>query len=83
VRVRTTLTIDDDLAVLIQQLRTERRASFKDVVNMLLREGLRAVEQPRRTSAFRTRAVALGGMRLPDVDDVAGTLAAVDGDAFR
>jgi len=40
--VRTTLTIDDDIAVLIEQEVRRSGHSFKGTVNGLLREGLMA-----------------------------------------
>jgi hypothetical protein len=56
--VRTTLTIDDDLA---QQLKAEMRrrdTSLKEVVNGLLRRGLSAPATPKKR--FRVKARALG-----------------------
>jgi hypothetical protein len=49
--VRTTLTIDDDLAVLIAQEQRRSGASLKGTVNELLRQGLmntrgKAVSKP-------------------------------------
>jgi hypothetical protein len=38
--MRTTLTLDDDVAAAIDQLRRARDASLKDIVNDALRKGL-------------------------------------------
>lgn len=46
--IRTTLTIDDDLAALLKRRARERGASFKDVVNRALRAGLGEEAKPRR-----------------------------------
>jgi hypothetical protein len=83
--MRTTLTIDDDLAVMLERLRTERGLSLKQVVNETLRIGLAAMEQGtgRRPQAYRTRAVSLGRPRLSNVDDVADALAVAEGETFR
>jgi hypothetical protein len=39
--MRTTLTIDEDVAVELQRLRRTRNANLKDLVNKALRLGLR------------------------------------------
>jgi hypothetical protein len=49
--MRTTLTLDDDVAVKLRELAHRRRISFKEVVNSVLRRGLAAQEnraEPRR-----------------------------------
>ena len=59
--MRTTLTLDDDVAAAIERLRQAREASFKDLVNEALRRGLREMAEPRKTrEPFRSRSVALG-----------------------
>lgn len=45
--MRTTLTLDADVARLIERAVHERRSSMKDVVNDAIRRGLRT-EQPER-----------------------------------
>ncbi len=59
--MRTTLTLDDDLA---RELRDEARRtgrSFKEVVNEAVRRGLSAGPEPgRRPRRFRVRAKACG-----------------------
>ena len=42
--MRTTLTIDDDLAVILQSKAAQRGVAFKQVVNSLIRAGLGATE---------------------------------------
>lgn len=53
--MRTTLTIDDDVAILIEERRRREALSFKQVVNALLREGLRSGRQAPRAKKHRTR----------------------------
>ena len=43
--MRTTLTIDDDLAVILQRKAAQRGVAFKQVVNSLLRAGLGVSEE--------------------------------------
>ena len=44
ISMRTTLTIDDDLAAILQSKAAQRGVAFKQVVNSLLRAGLGATE---------------------------------------
>lgn len=43
--MRTTLSIDDDLARSIENLRTRRNLSLREAINQLLRAGLQTVEK--------------------------------------
>ena len=60
--MRTTLTLDDDLAEELRALAHRTRRSFKDVVNEAIRTGLarRRLARPRR---YRLEPVSLGGVR--------------------
>ncbi len=82
--MRTTLTLDDDVAAVIERLRKTRDESMKALVNEALREGLKHLEAPRRRHArFRTDSVNLGRCLLGNVDNVAEALAVADGESFR
>ena len=82
--MRTTLTLDDDVAALLERAIAQRRSSLKEVVNEALREGLRRLTTPRKSApAYRTRAVSLGRCLLGNVDDVAEVLAVAEGDSFK
>jgi hypothetical protein len=82
--MRTTLTLDDDVAVQIEALRRKRRASLKTVVNEILRQGLADAESPkRRRATFRTRSFDAGAPLTPSLDNVAEALAAAEGEHFR
>lgn len=60
--VRTTLTLDDDVADELRTLSHRTRRSFKDVVNETIRTGLarRRQARPRR---YRLEPASLGGVR--------------------
>jgi len=58
--MRTTLTIDDDLAGRIEERRLRDGLSLKQVINTLLREGLRSGRQAPRAKRYRTRPHKLG-----------------------
>jgi predicted transcriptional regulator len=82
--MRTTLTLDDDVAAKIERLRRARDVSLKELVNEALREGLKHLAGPsRKRGPFRTEAVDLGRCLLGNVDNVAEVLAVAEGESFR
>lgn len=82
--MRTTLSLDDDVAVLIEQVRKTRKASLRQVVNEALRLGLRdLVAPPPPRKPFKTKSVSLGQCLVGSIDDVAETLALAEGESFR
>lgn len=82
--MRTTLTLDEDVAVQLERLRALRDRPFKRLVNDVLRAGLAQMERKENPSRGPyTRTVSLGKPRLPDLDDVSETLAVVEGDDYR
>ena len=76
--MRTTLTLDDDVAAAVQQLRREQALGLSEAVNELIRNGLRVRSQPRR---FRQQTHALG-LRV-DVTNVADALELLEGPLQR
>lgn len=79
--MRTTLTLDDDVASRLQQLRDVSTRSYKDLVNDLLRRGLDAdAHRPGGTSGDYTRPQDLGRLLLADIDDVTEALAVAEGE---
>lgn len=81
--MRTTLTLDDDVAVQIRRLRRDRDVNLKVLVNEALRRGLREMAgPPKRCEQFRTQAHAMGAPRI-NLDNVAEALAHAEGDAYR
>ena len=82
--MRTTLTLDPDVAARLERLRQRRDVPFKDVVNAALREGLRALEEkPRPKRTTWTKPLSLGGFLIGPLDNVAEVLAVAEGDAFK
>lgn len=82
--MRTTLSLDDDIAAQLEQLRARGGRSFRQLVNDALRVGLAHLDrqQPAPLGPF-TRAVSLGAPRLPDVDDVSEAIAISEGEGYR
>jgi hypothetical protein len=68
--MRTTLSLDDDVAILIEDVRKLRDATFKQVVNDALREGLARLASPAEAEPFHTRPVDLGNCFYPNLDNV-------------
>ncbi len=58
--MRTTVTIDDDLAIAIEDLRKRDGTSFKAALNQLIRLGVQAKSAPPRPKQYRTPTKALG-----------------------
>lgn len=81
--MRTTLTLDDDVAVQLEKLRRSRDASLKDVVNEALRRGLQEMSAPpKKRKPFRTRTYNLG-KQLIDIDNVAEAIAYAEGEDYK
>jgi Ribbon-helix-helix protein, copG family len=82
--MRTTLTLDDDVAAALERLRKKRDVGFKELVNDVLRRGLNDLRKPQKQGEpFRTRSVALGRARLSNVDNIGEALAIAEGEPFK
>jgi hypothetical protein len=82
--MRTTLSLDDDVAAMLNRLQKSSESSFKELVNTALREGLGRMNQPSaKNKTFKTSAVSLGQCKFPNLDDIAEVLAFGEGENFR
>ena len=82
--MRTTLTLDDDVAAAIERLRRARDANLKDIVNDALRKGLNDLAtRPKQREPFQTQVVKLGRILLPSIDNISESLAVAEGEAFK
>jgi len=82
--MRTTLTLDDDVAAALERLRKARHMKLKELINDVLRRGLKDLSTPPKPrESFRTRSVALGRARLSNVDNIGETLAIAEGEPFK
>jgi hypothetical protein len=77
--VRTTLTLDDDVASLLKKESRKSGEPFKQVVNRLLRVGL-AAKRPAR-KPFKVKPINLGLPR--DFDKVEDLLEYLEGPGHR
>jgi hypothetical protein len=71
--MRTTITLDDDVAALIESERARTGESFRTAVNRLLRRSARAAPPPPPPALPK-----LPGRPLVDLPDVSALLAALD-----
>ncbi|HEV3160702.1 MAG TPA: ribbon-helix-helix protein, CopG family [Xanthobacteraceae bacterium] len=82
--MRTTLTLDDDVAATLERLRRNRRVGRKQLINEALRRGLKEMGTRRGPrQPVRTRTVALGRLRVSSIDNIGEALAIVEGESFK
>lgn len=65
--MRTTLTLDDDLAARLSDMAHRSRRPFKEVVNSTIRQGLGLAEKGVAVKPFRVKGHPLG--LRPGLDD--------------
>ena len=58
--MRTTVTLDDDLAVALEELRKREGLSFKAAINRAIRLGIQTTSAPPKPKKYRTPTKALG-----------------------
>ena len=82
--MRTTLTIEDDVAVRLERELKTRKTSFKALINDVLRRGLDEMDRPAEPrTPYVLCTVDLGECLVPNLDSVAEALAHGEGEAFR
>lgn len=79
--MRTTLTLDDDVAVAVERRRRAQGHSLKQEVNELLRVGLLSVERTPEATHPRPSFEPLraGGCLLANIDNIAEVLSIAEG----
>lgn len=82
--MRTTLTLDDDVAALLTRIQEERKLTLKETVNSALRKGLLAMEMPEEArKPFRTRVFKTGECALPNLDNIGEVLCWLEGEDHK
>jgi len=83
--MRTTLTLDPDVAARLRRTHSRRGGSFKAIVNEALRQGLRRMSDPPpdRPTRYQTPSIGLGSCLHTSLDDVAEVLTVAEGERFR
>lgn len=80
--MRTTLTLDDDVAAKLERLKRKRGdARFRALVNDALRAGLEALDAPETPRApFATRVRDLGPSLVGSLDNIEEVIPRVEGE---
>lgn len=82
--MRTTLTIDDDVAAVLNRLRKTGDQSYKELVNEALRRGLGLTHS--RSSKHKrvyTRVADLGRCLIGDISNIGEVLAIAEGEDYK
>ena len=78
--MRTTLTIDDDVAAMLKRARAESDVDFKKLVNDLLRLALKQNRQPKsKQRGYRTPASDAGTCLVDSITNIQSVLDRVEG----
>lgn len=77
--MRTTITLDKDVAAKLKAEVRQTGRSFKEVVNKFLRLGLNTKKEKGSPKAFRVRAKALGVRDGLNYDNIGDLLEQVEG----
>ena len=79
--MRTTLTLDDDVAVRLERERRKRRVAFKTLVNDVLRAGLDAADAARPArKPFKTTGFHGGPSLIGSLDNIEEVLSRIEGE---
>lgn len=84
--MRTTLTLEPDVAARISRELEGGRNTLKGLINTALRLGLDRLETPAGRDSkprFETPTYATGRCALPNLDDTSEVLAFAEGEGFR
>jgi plasmid stability protein len=82
--MRTTLTLDDDVAAKLKAESRRAGRSFRDVVNETLRRGLASQRASSRRQPFKVEARDLGHLKPAfSLDNVAELIEQVESPALR
>ncbi len=68
--MRSTLSLDDDVAAQLEAWRVKQNLTFKEAVNSALRRGLNELSRPKALKPFRTKPVDMGHCRLANLDNI-------------
>ena len=78
--MRTTLTLDPDVAAKAKKGAARLRKPFKEVINAALRVGLDEILSPPAAKSYRTKPRPLGLRRGFSYDNISEMIAAAEGE---
>jgi len=81
--MRTTITLDDDVALMLGKLQKTEQKPFKQIVNEVLRSGLvKKKSEGQEKPHYSTPELDAGMCKYPDLDNVAEILAVAEGEDY-
>ena len=81
--MRTTLTLEDDIAAKLRDEMARTGANMKDVVNKLLRRGFESPGEEELAAPFTVEARRMSVREGYEIDDIGGLLDLLDGPTGR
>lgn len=81
--MRTTLTLDDDVAELARKIAGDRGMPMKQVMNEALRAGLRDLSSPVKLTPYHTRSYDMGLRPGLSLDNIQELLTQIEGEDAR
>lgn len=81
--MRTTLTLEDDVAALLKRTQKRKNLRFRDLINQALREGLLQLNRDAPRSAFKTAGLDSGPCLLGNLDNVGDVVSIVEGETWK
>ena len=80
--MKKTLTLADDVSMMLRQLQKEQGISFEEAVNRALRQGLYQLERPTKQTPYTVTSFDLG-KSFVNLDDIGEVLAVAEGEDYR
>lgn len=81
--MRTTLSIDNDVLERARTVAAKLKKPFKTVVNEALRVGLKYVEKPAKSVAYKTEPHRMGLRAGRSLDNIQELLSQIEGETSR
>lgn len=72
--MRTTLTLEPDVAALVKRAMRERKAPLKTIVNEAIRAGLTSARSSEGATPYKVRPLSVGKLLIKNLDNVWGVL---------
>ncbi|NIP37804.1 MAG: hypothetical protein GWO07_02080 [Candidatus Dadabacteria bacterium] len=80
--MRTTLTLDDDVAAKIKEVMNKKGITFKEAVNSVLRNGLN-IKTEKPSQAFKVHPKNLSPKISVDYDNIGALLEQIEGESHK
>lgn len=82
--MRTTLTLDDDVAALLRSAQGRRKTTFRSLVNEAVREYLTRPDRPQSArKLYKLRPLKIGACLVGSLDNVSEVLAVAEGEWYK